>query len=105
MQLSFSEIFGNSSSQSLEELRINLAEIGLPNSAQGILASLIWRCVRNGEITANGEVITANGEFLEFNNAPIADYLAITYLRNEIKFRNSNQYLSSIYRLIYLELQ
>jgi hypothetical protein len=105
MELSFNQIFGNSSSQSLEELRINLADLGNPTSAQGILASLILRCVVNGEITANSQIITANGEFLEFNNAPIANYLAITYLRNEIKFRNRNQYLSSIYRLIYLELE
>lgn len=104
MQLSFAQIFGNSSSQSLEELRINLVELGA-TSPQGVLVALIQRCILNGEITANGQVLTANGEPLEFNNAPASDYLAVTYLRNEIKFRNSQRYIASIYRFIYLEIE
>lgn len=99
MRLSFADIFGTNATQDTEKLTINLSDIGSPTTYQSIFVALLNRCILNGEITGNGQVITANGEWLQFDNSPVTELLNVTYTRNEIKFRDGKQYFASIYKL------
>lgn len=81
----FEEIFGVESYQDSEHIVI--AKTGLidSDSPESILMALLQRCLVNGQITANSEVMTVNDQPLEYNNLSLYQKLSVLFTRNQIK--------------------